>query len=449
MTSITQAPELMNSETLTIPENNTINNNYDKINQSHNSSLNHGGTVHYYNLNIHKYKCLGITIIGQTTPEGHNVGIYCGGITPNSAAYEFVNFIDIGDRVVSIDGENIKALSNDEAVQFLQFKVNEVLVNRNEENKFVELGVLKFPEAYTEDEDFRQIRNTEITSETYTTYSESQSTLNGVLEPQNHQNQNLNLRDPRIYNSNYQNLQKTNTWINNHRSSFHELNRANSVAGSPNCRKNNSSTENYQNNMIMAKEATLCKNTKLSEFRQQIRERRQNQNHHVNYKDYVPQPIEFSLEASFHSNNINNERNTSGNISDFSGKSVRSVKNSNNSVTFSDQYIEPIEKARLQRTEYNKNITNLSIDTPMRSVIKLINNPLSNLKIKDRNWLRVVIKNSFLGADLVDWLHENVVGLEDRRDAKTYAATLFQGQMVRGTVQARRDRFSEKSLYCF
>ena len=72
----------------------------------------------------------------------------------------------------------------------------------------------------------------------------------------------------------------------------------------------------------------------------------------------------------------------------------------------------------------------------MRSVIKLINNPLSNLKIKDRNWLRVVIKNSFLGADLVDWLHENVVGLEDRRDAKTYAATLFQGQMVRGTVQA-------------
>ena len=73
----------------------------------------------------------------------------------------------------------------------------------------------------------------------------------------------------------------------------------------------------------------------------------------------------------------------------------------------------------------------------------------SGLKIKDREWFKMVIANAFLGADLVDWLHDNVTGLEDRRDAKLYATTLFKGKMVKPTIQARAEKFSEKSYYVF
>ena len=85
----------------------------------------------------------------------------------------------------------------------------------------------------------------------------------------------------------------------------------------------------------------------------------------------------------------------------------------------------------------------------MRTMVKTAQGVNSGLKIRDRQWLRLVILEAFLGADLVDWLHENVTGLEDRRDAKSYAATLFKGQLVKPTIQARPDKFSEKSYYKF
>ena len=91
----------------------------------------------------------------------------------------------------------------------------------------------------------------------------------------------------------------------------------------------------------------------------------------------------------------------------------------------------------------------LSIQTSMRTMIKIMSDKRSGLDIHDRTWFRQVIPNAFLGADLVDWLHDHVTGLEDRRDAKQYACTLFKGQLIKLTIQARAGKFSEKSYYRF
>ena len=102
-----------------------------------------------------------------------------------------------------------------------------------------------------------------------------------------------------------------------------------------------------------------------------------------------------------------------------------------------------------QVASHKKLLNSLSIQTSMRTMVKTAGERGSGLKIKDREWFKLVINNAFLGADLVDWLHDNVTGLEDRRDAKQYAATLFKGQLVKPTIQARIDKFSEKSYYKF
>ena len=321
-------------------------------------------------LDVHRHKCLGITIIGQCTPEGRSVGIYCGGIQKNSAAEEFQHLIEAGDRIVSVDGEDIRNLDNDQAVQFLQIKVNICLSEDNEFNT-ITLGLLKFPESYTEEDP------DVLESETTIEDGQYADQAYGRCQP-----------DP--------SGQNCTNWVNEH--SF--------IAGSvPTL-----SRGHYESNQL---------------------------------RQFYP-THRFQHDSG----------SASDMISTTTGTTTTMNSQKSPTVTFKD--IPPYHEGQInfleiqRRTDYYKLFNNLSIETSMRTVIKVANNKkYSGLKIKDRNWLRVIIKNAFLGADLVDWLHQHVNGLEDRRDAKQYAATLFQGQLIKATVQARRDRFSEKSYYTF
>merc|ERR1711981_1046679 len=56
-----------------------------------------------------------------------------------------------------------------------------------------------------------------------------------------------------------------------------------------------------------------------------------------------------------------------------------------------------------QVAAHQKLLPNLSIQTSMRTMIKTAQQRHSGLKIRDRQWLRMVIYAAFLGADLVDW----------------------------------------------
>lgn len=51
------------------------------------------------------------------------------------------------------------------------------------------------------------------------------------------------------------------------------------------------------------------------------------------------------------------------------------------------------------------------------------------------------------GSDVVDWLHRNVEGFIDRREARKYASNLLKAGFIRHTVN--KVTFSEQCYYVF
>jgi len=268
-------------------------------------------------LPIASYGSLGIMVVGQTTKNGQSLGIYCGGVQPNSAAFSVKEFIEPGDRIVSVDQLDITKLTNDQAVAVLQERVDICLKRIHGRHGF-KIGISKFSDDLEEEYD-----------EVETSKRENVQAINPA------------------------------EWVKNH-TSFYE---------------GRSYSSESSSSMLSSNE---CDATFVSQ------------------KMY-----EISLE--------NNPEVTTGHFE----------------------------------------VPPLSIQTSMRTMIKIMSDKRSGLDIHDRTWFRQVIPNAFLGADLVDWLHDHVTGLEDRRDAKQYACTLFKGQLIKLTIQARAGKFSEKSYYRF
>ncbi|KAF6726443.1 Segment polarity dishevelled-like protein DVL-3 [Oryzias melastigma] len=91
--------------------------------------------------------------------------------------------------------------------------------------------------------------------------------------------------------------------------------------------------------------------------------------------------------------------------------------------------------------------TQLNIHSDMMAVVKAMANPESGLEVRDRMWLKVTIPNAFIGSDVVDWVHANVDGLNDRREARKYASNLLKAGFIRHTVS--KITFSEQCYYVF
>jgi hypothetical protein len=69
------------------------------------------------------------------------------------------------------------------------------------------------------------------------------------------------------------------------------------------------------------------------------------------------------------------------------------------------------------------------------------------LDVRDRQWLKMHIPRACIGSDLVDWLHSRVQGLDDRRDARRYGASLLKAGFIRHTTD--KAGFSEQCYYTF
>ncbi|XP_005947910.2 segment polarity protein dishevelled homolog DVL-3 isoform X2 [Haplochromis burtoni] len=89
----------------------------------------------------------------------------------------------------------------------------------------------------------------------------------------------------------------------------------------------------------------------------------------------------------------------------------------------------------------------LNIHSDMTMVVKAMANPESGLEVRDRMWLKITIPNAFIGSDVVDWLHRNVDGFIDRREARKYAGNLLKAGFIRHTVN--KVTFSEQCYYVF
>ncbi|KAM4565850.1 segment polarity protein dishevelled homolog DVL-3 [Odontesthes bonariensis] len=89
----------------------------------------------------------------------------------------------------------------------------------------------------------------------------------------------------------------------------------------------------------------------------------------------------------------------------------------------------------------------LNIHSDMTVVVKAMANPESGLEVRDRMWLKITIPNAFIGSDVVDWLHRNVEGFTDRREARKYAGNLLKAGFIRHTIN--KVTFSEQCYYIF
>lgn len=83
----------------------------------------------------------------------------------------------------------------------------------------------------------------------------------------------------------------------------------------------------------------------------------------------------------------------------------------------------------------------------MLTIVRAMARPDSGLEVRDRLWLKIVIPNAFIGSDIVDWLHNRVQGLEERRDARKLASQLLRSGYIRHTVN--KYTFSEQCYYVF
>ncbi|XP_068172788.1 segment polarity protein dishevelled homolog DVL-3-like [Antennarius striatus] len=89
----------------------------------------------------------------------------------------------------------------------------------------------------------------------------------------------------------------------------------------------------------------------------------------------------------------------------------------------------------------------LTVHSDMTTVVKAMANYESGLEVRDRMWLKINIPNAFIGSDVVNWLHCNVEGFTDRREARRYAGNLLKAGYIRHTVN--KVTFSEQCYYVF
>lgn len=81
----------------------------------------------------------------------------------------------------------------------------------------------------------------------------------------------------------------------------------------------------------------------------------------------------------------------------------------------------------------------------IRTIYSALKDDSRSLEIKDREWLRVVIKMCFLGSDLINWLNQNVFGFRSRREIKQFANQMLTIGLIKNPLSSKT--FSEKCFY--
>lgn len=81
----------------------------------------------------------------------------------------------------------------------------------------------------------------------------------------------------------------------------------------------------------------------------------------------------------------------------------------------------------------------------IQTIYAALKNDAKSLDIKDREWLKVVVKDAFLGSVLVKWLTRNVYGFGHKREVKRFANQMLILGLIRNPITS--GVFSEKCYY--
>ncbi|CAD5217544.1 unnamed protein product [Bursaphelenchus xylophilus] len=89
----------------------------------------------------------------------------------------------------------------------------------------------------------------------------------------------------------------------------------------------------------------------------------------------------------------------------------------------------------------------LDLSTDKKIVAKAMAMPNSGLEVRNRTWLKIPVPMSFLGSALLDWIHEHVEGIRDRKEARKYASELLKDRLIAHVVN--KSSFTEQCYYVF
>ncbi|UJR27937.1 hypothetical protein I4U23_009197 [Adineta vaga] len=104
----------------------------------------------------------------------------------------------------------------------------------------------------------------------------------------------------------------------------------------------------------------------------------------------------------------------------------------------------PHNHSGVKKYRYDLNLTR---NSDMETICRAMQQAHSGLDIRDRLWLKIMLKNSFLGSDLVHWLYKHVDGFIDKQDAKDYACALLERGYIRHPIVGLLTRGFSKSCY--
>lgn len=79
------------------------------------------------------------------------------------------------------------------------------------------------------------------------------------------------------------------------------------------------------------------------------------------------------------------------------------------------------------------------------TIYAAIKSDAESLDIRDREWLKVVVRDAFLGSSLVKWLSRNVYGFGNRSEIKSYANRMLSLGLIKGHIA--NSNFSGKCYY--
>lgn len=86
-----------------------------------------------------------------------------------------------------------------------------------------------------------------------------------------------------------------------------------------------------------------------------------------------------------------------------------------------------------------------SVNMPMDIIVNALADPCTGLKRRNHTQLNLTISESFSGQDLINWLADNVVGLEDRKSCEKYSGELLRNGFIE--QKFNRNSFTAQCYY--